>query len=110
MKLEFGTDWIEHEGRILKVEYPIMDARTIGGFIIVLHDDMHFARGVSARNLFAYKLDGTIAWRADDIGQGAVDAYTNFLSENPLVVGNFAGFNCTVDISSGTVLSTQFTK
>jgi hypothetical protein len=41
---------------------------------------------------------------------GSTDAYTNIISEMPLIVGNFAGFACTIDIATGQVIAEEFTK
>lgn len=110
MKISFDIELIRHSRGTLKPQYPVLDAREIGDFIVVLYDHMAFPRGESARNLFAHEQGGEIFWRAEGIGQGATDGYTNFISELPLVVGNFSGFTCTIDIESGRVLQKVFTK
>ena len=53
---------------------------------------------------------GKKIWRAKDIGRGATDAYTNFLSESPFKVGNFAGYSVTIDTDTGAIINTEFTK
>jgi hypothetical protein len=110
MKLEFGDGWVKHSGGVLIASHPVLEAREIAGLVVVLYDYMAFPRGEPSRNLFAYNLDGTLHWRAEDIGQGRVDGYTNIMSEQPLVVGNFSSFTCTIDLRSGRVLSKVFTK
>ena len=110
MKLEFGNGWVKHSGGVLRVSYPVLEAREIDGIVVVVHDYMAFPKGSPARNLFAYSPDGTLRWRAEDLGQGSVDAYTNIISEQPLVVGNFSGFNCTLSAAEGRVLATEFVK
>jgi len=92
-------------------EYPVLESREIGGLVVVVYDYMAFPQGQPARNLFAYSAStGQLVWRAEDIGAGNTDAYTNILSELPLVVGNFAGYACTVELSSGKVVAKAFTK
>lgn len=71
---------------------------------------MAFPRDKPARNLFCYDKSGSLLWRAPDIGLGAVDAYTNVISEDPLWVGNFASVKCRIKESSGEVLEQVFTK
>jgi hypothetical protein len=105
-----STD-IPYRGGSLPAEYPVLESREIGGLIVVVYDYMAFPQGQPARNLFAYSASsGELVWRADDIGAGDTDAYTNILYEQPLVVGNFAGCTCTLELGSGKVLSKVFTK
>ncbi len=110
MKLEFGDGWVKHSGGLLPVAYPVLEARQIDGLVVVLYDYMAFPREGPSRNLFAYNPDGTQRWRAEDIGQGRVDGYTNIMSEQPLIVGNFSSFTCTIDLRTGQVLAKEFTK
>ena len=79
--------------------------------LLVIYDYMSFPRLEPARNLFAYSARTEVElWRAQDIGFGQLDAYTNIISEAPLVVGNFAGYNCEIDAATGQVIDTAFTK
>ena len=111
MKLSVEPGTIFHSQGVIAVEYPVLDAREIDGVVVVVFDYMAFPRLAPARNMFGYSVaDGEQLWRASDIGQGNVDAYTNVLSETPLVVGNFAGFACGIDLNTGSVISTVFTK
>jgi hypothetical protein len=71
---------------------------------------MAFDRTRPARNLFCYDRSGHMLWRAPDIGLGATDAYTAVTIEQPLQVGNYAGFSCRIDEGTGEVLSKCFTK
>lgn len=110
MKLEFDQRCVRHAAGQIEVTYPVLDARQIGSFIVVLYDYMAFSREGPARNLFAYASNGQFVWRAEDIGQGQTDGFTNVVSEEPLVVGNFAGFTCSIDLETGHVLTKVFTK
>jgi len=76
----------------------------------VIFDYMDFPKNSPARNLYAYDRVGKKIWRAKDIGRGATDAYTNFLSESPFKVGNFAGYSVTIDTDTGAIINTEFTK
>jgi hypothetical protein len=110
MKLTIDGDVIiTSQGRI-KAPYPVIDAREIEGVALVLYNYMAFPLNKPARNLFAYDLSGNPMWRAEDIGYGATDAYTNIFSETPLVVGNFSCVDCTIDVATGKVLDKRFTK
>lgn len=95
----------------LPAPYPVLETREIGDLVVVVYDYMSFPEGEPARNLFAYSAKtGAEVWRADDIGLGKTDAYTNIISEIPLVVGNFAGYSCWVDLTTGAIVSKVFTK
>lgn len=104
-----GDEIVYSKGRI-RAPYPILEVREIEGKVLALYDYMAFPRGEPARNLFAYDLSGNSIWRAEDIGFGATDAYANIISETPLVVGNFAGVTCTIDLQTGKVIETIFSK
>jgi hypothetical protein len=96
MQLHVSSGQILHSGGALPALHPVLEAREIRSLVVVVYDYMAFPRGAPSRNLFAYSTkSGKLAWRAEDIGQGATDGYTSIISEQPLVVGNFAGFNCT---------------
>lgn len=110
MKLAIEGNDIVHPNGNIKAAYPVLEAREIDGRIVVLYDYMAFPRNMPSRNLFAYDARGKQLWRAEDIGFGATDGYTNIISEIPLVVGNFACFNCTIDINTGRVVDKTFTK
>lgn len=101
MKLTFGGTGVVHSQGRIDVAHPVVDARKVGSRIFVLCDYMAFPEDEPARNLYAYDLDGEQLWQAEDIGLGAVDGYTSVTSEDPLVVSNFAGYECTIDPSSG---------
>lgn len=110
MKLTVHENWIEGDGVRFKGEYPVLSASLINEHVLVIYDWMAFERNSPARNLFCYARAGSFIWRASDISQGTVDAYTYITSESPLWVGNFSGFNCRVDEASGNVLETYFNK
>jgi len=111
VKLAVNSRQITHSRGVIKVDYHVLDAREIGDVVVVIFDYMEFPRDLPARNLFGYAgKTGKLLWRAADIGMGAADAYTNIISESPLLVGNFAGFNCTIDTTSGQILGNKFTK
>jgi len=71
---------------------------------------MEFPENSPAQNLYAYSPSGAELWRADAHTTLSTDGYTNFISEDPLVVGNFAGYNVTIDPENGKILDSQFTK
>jgi hypothetical protein len=110
MKLKVLDDKIEFKGGSIKAVYPVLEARKINELILVIYDHMEFPKDEPARNLFAYDCAGNELWRAEDIGAGATDAYTNFLSEVPLKVSNFSGFSVSINLELGRVTGKLFTK
>ncbi|HXX34203.1 MAG TPA: hypothetical protein VEM15_06980 [Thermodesulfobacteriota bacterium] len=93
-----------------KTEKRVLEWQKIGDKYLVIYDYMAFPKDAPARNLFAYTENGDFLWQAEPFSSMNTDASVNFLSENPLVVGNFAGYDITYDIETGKVLSTKFTK
>ena len=111
MKLSLTPGRISYSRGSIPVAYKVLDAREIGDIIVAIFDHMAFPQGEPARNLFAYSSDtGGLLWRAEDIGMGGADAYTDFISEEPLTVGNFAGADCRIDAKTGQVIFRKFTK
>jgi len=97
--------------RALPARFLVLDAREIDETIFVVYDYMAFSRGEPSRNLFTYsRRTSEEIWRAEDIGAGPNDGYTGVISEEPLVVGNFACFDCCIDLQTGAVISKAFTK
>jgi hypothetical protein len=45
------------------------------------------------QNLRAYTTDGRHEWTAQHPTNSTADCYTNMISSEPLVVGNYAGFD-----------------
>lgn len=111
MQISIESNKIVHSRGSIPVLFPVLDAREIGDTIVAVYDYMSFPRNEPSRNLFAYSSHtGKELWRAEDIGAGAVDGYTGVISESPLIVGNFACFDCHIDIKTGKVVSKVFTK
>jgi len=111
MQIAVESGRIVHSRGSISSSYPVLEAYEVGDTVLVIYDYMAFPQLGPCRNLFAYSAKtGLELWRAQDIGQGQVDAYTNFISEAPLVVGNFAGYSCELDIATGQVVNKVFTK
>lgn len=111
MQIFVKSGKIIHSRGSIHALFPVLDAHEIGNVIVVVYDYMAFPSNEPAKNLFAYSgISGSELWRGEDIGAGATDGYTYIMSESPLVVGNFAGFDCTIDIKTGKIISTAFTK
>ena len=111
MQILVESGQIIHSQGAIPAPFLVLDAREIGDIIVVVYDYMPFPRNEPSRNLFAYsRATGGELWRADHIGAGAIDGYTGVISESPLVVGNFASFDCLIDIQTGKVVGKALTK
>jgi hypothetical protein len=110
LRLRINDNWIEGDGVLFRGSYPVLEASLIGDRVVVVYDWMAFDRAGPARNLFCYDRSGRMLWRAADIGQGRVDAYTRVITEEPLSVGNFVGASCRINEQTGQVVDTCFTK
>lgn len=110
MKLSVSNHKIQFQGGSITAIHPVLDAREIDEKIIVIYDYMVFPKNEPARNMYAYTKLGSEIWRAEDIGMGATDAYTNVRSEVPFKVGNFSSFSVYLDINTGKVIDKEFTK
>lgn len=93
------------------VEHPIIDVRTDGNLVFVITDYSDFPPEYRANNLECYDHHGKTIWCASSPVNSATSAYTDFISVTPdLIVGNFAGFDATIDKNTGAVITSQFTK
>ncbi len=93
-----------------RTELNVLEWREVAGRFLVIHDYMQYPKDSPARNLVAYSKDGAEVWAAESISTLSTDAYVNFISEAPLIVGNFAGYNVSIDLETGVVLDKRFTK
>ena len=71
---------------------------------------MRYPQGRPAQNLVAFDRKGKELWKAKNPSSAPTDAYVNFIDNEDLVVGNFAGYRCKIDPDTGDVLDAQFTK
>jgi hypothetical protein len=110
MRIFHSERFIEGPGFRFRAAHPVLEAHLVGNRVLVVYDYMAFERGAPARNLYCYALTGEELWRAEDIGMGPTDAYTNVVREEPVWVGNFAGFDCRIDLANGRVAEKRFTK
>jgi hypothetical protein len=110
LKLIFQENIVQLPENSLQLRLPILDARLLGDKVIVIHDYMAFPEGRPAANLLAYSLTGKKLWVAENPSAAPADAFVNFISEEPLQVGNFAGYKCTISLESGKLITSEFTK
>lgn len=111
MQLQVVSGQILYSRGVIYAERPVLEAREVGQIVVVVYDYMAFPQEEPARNLFGYSVEsGQFAWRVEGIGASAADGYTNIISEQPLVAGNFAGYDCQIELCSGKVVAKAFTK
>ena len=93
-----------------QTERPVLDVRRVYDRFIVIFDYMAYPKDAPSPNLSAYDLKGQKLWTTSPHTSMSTDGWVNFASLNPLKVGNFAGFNATIDLETGQILETEFTK
>jgi hypothetical protein len=71
---------------------------------MVIFDYMSFPKAQQARNLMAFNLDRELLWIAEHPTRQQTDAYVSISQEEPLIVSNFAGLECEIDLKSGKIL------
>jgi hypothetical protein len=92
------------------VAHPVADARRIGDRIVVIYEYMSGPKRAAFHNVEAFDDAGRKLWTAENPGTGATDAYVEFMSEEPLIIWNFACFRCTIDPATGKLLNAEWTK
>ncbi len=110
MKLETERNRILVDGKWLRFAKPVLQAKKIRESVLVIFDYMNYEKGKPASNLVAFDKEGKELWKAENPTTLATDAYTNFLDGDSLRVGNFAGYSCEIDIDTGRVIESTFTK
>ena len=110
MKLETERYRILVDDRWLRFPEPILHARKMNGMVFVIFDYMNYDKEKPASNLAAFDEEGKELWRAENPTALTSDAYTSFLDEEILRVGNFAGYSCEIDPYTGRIIESEFTK
>ena len=111
MQLKVSDNRVEWSGGHLELPVRVKEAIQLGKLILVIHDYMAYDLKKPAPNLVAYNLRGERFWAVENLTRGSpTDAYMNFISEEPLCVGNFLGFDCKIDSRTGKLIEKIFTK
>lgn len=93
------------------LEFPIEEAFALGDRVIVLFDpnsSLEFGERMS--NLIAVAGDGNTVWEAELPTNFSGDRYYQIASRDPLVADANRSFSCTIDSSSGQIISKTFFK
>ena len=108
MKLEIAGR-ILVQGRWWSLGRPVLDARLIGGKVVVIYGGVPDGE-VAAPNLVAYDLQRKLLWAAENPLGDATDGYSGFISERPLKVANSSGLDCRIDIVTGKIQKILFAR
>ncbi|QBY04385.1 hypothetical protein E2K93_08270 [Thalassotalea sp. HSM 43] len=112
--VQINKNRIEINGNIVELPYSILEAKEFEQCILVIFDYMEFNQNSVARNFHSIKQDGSILWVAENPTTQSTDAYVHFISldlnGHQVVVNNFAGYTCTIDLADGKLLKGEFTK
>ena len=110
--IQINKNRIEINGNIVELPYSILEAKELD--LLVIFDYMEFSQNSVARNFQCINLDGSVLWVAENPTTQSSDAYVNFtsidLNGNQVVVNNFAGCTCTIDLADGKLLKGVFSK
>ena len=110
MKVEIKNRRLRIGNKKFDMPYPILDARLIDDQVGVIFNYMDFPKWRQAQNLKAFDLSGQELWTAEHPTNQTNDCYVNFIKDSPLTVGNFAGYKCVIDESTGKLLESNFMK
>jgi len=112
--VQLNKNRIEIIGNTVELPYSILEAKEFGQKFLVIFDYMEFNQNSVAHNLHCINQDGSTLWVAENPTTKSTDAFTNFssldLKLNQVVVNNFAGFTCTINLANGKLLKSEFTK
>ena len=98
-------------GSVWVAEYPVKDFAVLADKVILIYDYMSMPKGWGQiKNMKAFNFIGKLLWTAQHPTNQYNDCYINFASKEPLMVNNFAGFECRVNPADGVVLEATFTK
>lgn len=107
--IEIKGNKVDFDGLVLDCEYPVQDARQVGGILLVLYRPESF-RGGQFRNLVAFNLSGCEVWRAELPTSMGMDAYYQIISENPIVANSYCSYRCTLEASTGRIIKKELFK
>jgi hypothetical protein len=103
---ELFIEDIRHE-----LQFPIDDAFEQGGLVVVLFDPDSPADSYRPfHNLVAVDSDGRVRWEAELPTSNPGDRYYKISSHEPLVAYSTQSYDCVIDISTGRIVSKEFTK
>ena len=108
--VSFSGQSVSVAGHTWLAPWPVTQAVVVDGRVILLYDYMAGPRHRQFQNLEAFSFSGERLWTAEHPTSQTADAYVEILSTSPFLVWDFACYRCTIDPSTGRLISAQFTK
>lgn len=111
----YSENIIRIGARKIRLSKPIIDAKVIEDFILVIHDYMEYPKHGTAANLVCLDMDGQEKWLAKNPTNQSADAYTNFYEtsepiSDSIFVHKFIGCVCKIDLATGDIAEVKYTK
>lgn len=121
MNVTYDDKKLNIDGKVVETPWPIREAFTIEGNVIVLMDQFADLKGPvldirevrkipKGRNLFCYSLNGSVLWQAEFPTRSMEDYYYSISSRSPLVVNSFSSYRCEIDPQNGKIIRKEFFK
>lgn len=107
--IEIEGTTVRFDGGQIEGEYPVYDARQVGGMLIVLYRPESY-RGGQFRNLVAFDLSGEELWKAELPTNSSMDSYYQLVSEGPIIADSYCSYRCTIDGATGRITKKEFFK
>lgn len=93
-----------------ELEHRVLDARLIQETVVVVFDYRDYSSDKPTPNVVAFNLKKQQIWIAENPTKEVPDGYTEILQEDPLLVGNYRGYACHIDLETGKIRNAYFTK
>ena len=94
-----------------KLDHKVISFLEFNSYVIVLFDYMDFPKTEQAKNLRCYNKNMELKWIAEHPTNAINDCYTQIrINKNSLEANNFAGYFCKIDLETGMLMNSEFTK
>ena len=109
--INFSANCITLSGRVIELDYPILEAYQSTDRILILYDpDSYKIKTGQFNNLLCLNIIGEKLWVAELPTTQSGDCYYKIKSINPLIAYSINSFICEVDTVSGKILNKEFIK
>lgn len=99
------------DGKLIDLEYPILDAHEYDDLIVVLFDpDANIRKWGQFHNLIALSKNGERLWEAERPTTETGDSYYAVTSWTPLVALSLRSYECEIDPKTGVIIKWLFYK
>lgn len=94
-----------------KLPHPVDEAFILGELLIVRYAPLsHSSKIGQFPNLAAFNIEGSLVWIAELPTTETGDCYYRISSHEPLIANSVRSYRCTIDPSTGKLLSKEFVK